>query len=82
MREHMMRDLGEQVQCLRRRRGLSQKALAVQMGASPVTLSHLERGKLHNLHLDHLVALALALEVSTDCLLGMGGETQKERNPA
>jgi transcriptional regulator with XRE-family HTH domain len=66
-----MQRLGEQVHLLRRRQRLSQKALADAVGASPTTISNLEQGKLGTLHIDHLVALAQQLGVTTDYLLGI-----------
>ena len=38
------------------------------VGASPTTISNLEQGKLGTIHIDHLVALAHHLNVSTDYL--------------
>ena len=69
-----MERLGEQVHLLRRRQRLSQKALADAVGASPTTISNLEQGKLGTIHIDHLVALAQQLGVTTDYLLGVGAE--------
>ena len=69
-----MQRLGEQVHLLRRRQRLSQKALADAVGASPTTISNLEQGKLGTIHIDHLVALAQQLGVTTDSLLGMNAE--------
>ena len=69
-----MQRLGEQVHLLRRRQRLSQKALADAVGASPTTISNLEQGKLGTIHIDHLVALAQQLGVTTDSLLGVDAE--------
>ena len=74
-----MQRLGEQVHLLRRRQRLSQKALADAVGASPTTISNLEQGKLGTIHIDHLVALAQQLGVSTDYLLGVTGQEGDER---
>jgi transcriptional regulator with XRE-family HTH domain len=74
-----MERLGEQVHLLRRRQRLSQKALADAVGASPTTISNLEQGKLGTIHIDHLVALAQQLGVTTDYLLGVEVEAPPRR---
>ncbi|HEY5871254.1 MAG TPA: helix-turn-helix transcriptional regulator [Candidatus Tectomicrobia bacterium] len=71
-----MQELGERVHVLRRRQRLSQKALADVVGASPTTISNLEQGKLGTIHIDHLVALAHHLNVSTDYLLGLSASDE------
>ena len=63
--------LGERILILRRRRGMSQGALATASGLNRNTIARLEQGNLHDLGGQSLVKLALALGCSTDVLLGM-----------
>jgi len=77
-----MQRLGEQVHLLRRRQRLSQKALADAVSASPTTISNLEQGKLGTIHIDHLVALAQQLGVTTDYLLGVNAESAPHKSQA
>jgi transcriptional regulator with XRE-family HTH domain len=63
--------LGERLLILRRRRGMSQGALAKASGLNRNTIARLEQGVLHDLGGESLVRLARALGCSTDVLLGM-----------
>lgn len=78
MSKDVMRQLGEKVGLLRRRKRLSQKMLAAAIQSSPTTVSNIEQGKLSGLHLDHLLGLARALEVSPNDLLGWPEERKPE----
>jgi len=63
--------LGERILILRRRRGMSQGALAKASGLNRNTVARLEQGDLQDLGGQSLVKLARALDCSTDVLLGM-----------
>lgn len=60
--------LGAQVRELRRSRGLTQEALAAELGVSPRYLAGIERGE-RNLSLDSVDALAGQLGVESVSLL-------------
>jgi transcriptional regulator with XRE-family HTH domain len=66
-----MQAVGERVLLLRRRRGLSQHALAAKAGVDVMTISRLERGDKKRLEIKSLARLAQALGVTTDHLLGL-----------
>jgi transcriptional regulator with XRE-family HTH domain len=66
-----MRRLGERVLLLRRRAALSQQELAQKAGVDVMTISRLEGGDKKRLEIEPLARLALALNVSTDLLLGL-----------
>ena len=61
---------GERVHLLRRRRGLTLKALAQRAHTSYATVSNLERGKKPQVSLDVADRLADVLGVSLEWLLG------------
>lgn len=61
-------DIGKRVGELRKRRGLSQAALAEMIDKSPTYISYIESG-LKCMSLDTLVSIANALTVSADELL-------------
>jgi transcriptional regulator with XRE-family HTH domain len=63
--------LGERVLVLRHRLKLSQGSLGRATGIAPNTIARLERGELQELASSRIVALAHALQVSTDVLLGV-----------
>lgn len=60
--------IGQRIRKIRRAHGLSQEALAEQVGISTTHMSHIETGNT-KLSLPVLVDLAAALEVRTDDLL-------------
>jgi transcriptional regulator with XRE-family HTH domain len=68
--------LGERLRRRRKILGLTAKRLARAAGVSPSYISQIERGKQTGPSLDVLGALAAALEVSLDTLLGMPAEEQ------
>ena len=68
--------IGQRVKRFRRARGLSQEALAEQVGISTTHMSHIETGST-KLSLQVFAALAQALQVSADALL-FGDNTQTE----
>jgi transcriptional regulator with XRE-family HTH domain len=63
--------LGERLLIIRRRRGMSQGAVAQASGLNRNTIARLEQGVLHDLGGESIVKLARALGCSTDVLLGM-----------
>lgn len=60
--------IGQRIRKIRKAHGLSQEALAEQVGISTTHMSHIETGNT-KLSLPVLVNLAVALEVRTDNLL-------------
>lgn len=60
--------IGQRIRKIRKAHGLSQEALAEQVGISTTHMSHIETGNT-KLSLPVLVNLAVALEVRTDDLL-------------
>ena len=60
--------IGQRIRKVRRARGLSQEALAEQVGISTTHMSHIETGNT-KMSLPIFAALAAALEVRTDELL-------------
>jgi transcriptional regulator with XRE-family HTH domain len=62
---------GERVRMIRLRRGLSQYRLAQMAGVSRQLIYYLERGERDNPTIDNATAIAKALNVSLDYLVGM-----------
>ncbi len=62
--------IGERIMLIRRRRGISQRALAARAQMSITALNRLERG-LQSVWAERLATLARILEVSADYLLGL-----------
>ena len=62
-------DIGRRIRIQRRYLNITQGELANMIGVSPSYIGHLERGN-RQASLETLVALANALDVSTDYLLG------------
>lgn len=77
MREPIDRMIGERVLLARRRRGLSQEALAAQTTIARSVIARLERGK-QTVSAERLKALARALGVSADYLLGLADDKRDE----
>jgi transcriptional regulator with XRE-family HTH domain len=83
------RDLvGERIQLLRRRRGLTQPQLAMRCGMGIATLSRIEKGH-QSVMGEKIVALAQELGTTSDYLLGLTDKidkpervTESEHNPA
>ena len=63
--------LGERILILRRRRSMSQGAVAKASGLNRNTIARLEQGALHDLGGQSIVKLAQALGCSADVVLGM-----------
>lgn len=73
--------LGQNIQAARKAAGLSQEALAARVGVSRQALGKWEKDTALP-GLDNLQALAEALGVSVDALLGAAGEPQAAAGPA
>ena len=61
--------LGERVQLLRQRRELTQQMLADDAGVSKMTIIRIEKGKVTNVQLKTLRAIAKVLGVAVETLL-------------
>lgn len=72
MDKEFMQRLGEKVHTLRRRKDVSQAEIAKAIGASPTTISNIEKGKVGAITLDHLMGLTRELGISPNELLGWG----------
>lgn len=75
---HDRRKFGERLHLIRRRRGMTLKALAMQAGTSYATVSRLERGEKPQVSLDVAYRLAEVLGVSLDYLLGRKEDEEVE----
>ena len=62
--------IGERLMVIRRRRGISQVALARAAGVSPTVVNRVERG-LQSTTLEKLAVLCRLLDVSADYVLGL-----------
>ncbi|WP_448575369.1 helix-turn-helix domain-containing protein [Thermomicrobium sp.] len=71
------RSFGQRLRLARRRAGLTQEELARRAGLTVGAYRRVERGRVHP-YAGTVVALARALEVSTDWLLGRESEEQCE----
>jgi transcriptional regulator with XRE-family HTH domain len=63
--------LGERIALLRRRHRLTQQQLAARLGVAQSEIHRLERGGVKDPHMSRVVALAQALHVTTDWLVGL-----------
>ena len=63
--------LGERTLLLRRRKRLTQDELAAQSGVNKMTIWRLEHGAIQDVKGQVLAKMALALETTTDYLLGL-----------
>ncbi len=70
MIEINIKELGERIRELRTECGLSQKQLAAKIGVATNTVSQYESGK-SKTSIDVLANLAVALDSTTDFLLGL-----------
>jgi transcriptional regulator with XRE-family HTH domain len=62
---------GERLALIRKRRKLTQRQLAEHIGCQQSDIHRLESGLVTDPHMSRLVALAQALQVSTDWLAGL-----------
>ena len=74
--------LGERILLLRRRKRLTQGALATQSGVNKMTIWRLEHGAIHDVKGQVLGKMALALETTADYLLGLREDEQPGPHPA
>ena len=72
--------LGERLRAVRESRGLTQEEVALRAHLPRPAISRLERGERDHVRSDVLGRLAIALEVSTDYLLGLDTQAQAQRN--
>jgi len=63
--------LGERISLLRRRRALTQHQLAQRIGVAQSEIHRLETGLVKDPHFSRIIALAKALQVTTDWLGGL-----------
>jgi len=66
-----MLSLGERIALARRRRKLTQRQLAEQIGCQQSDIHRIEAGLVTDPRAGRIIALAKALQVSTDWLLGL-----------
>src|SRR5262249_28933667 len=66
-----MAHLSERLRQLRKQRGLTQKHLEARSGVPQNTISRIEIGSVQDISTKTLIGLARALQVTTDCLLGL-----------
>src|SRR5262249_38791996 len=66
-----MAQLSERLRQLRKQRGMTQKALEARSGVPQNTISRIEIGGVQEISTKTLIGLARALQVTTDCLLGL-----------
>ncbi len=67
----MQAPVGERVRRVRRAQDITQAGLAVLSGLNVITISRLEKGSAKAVYADTVAALARALGVSADYLLGL-----------
>ena len=77
-----MVDLGSRLREIRKRGGLTQKQLEELSGILQNTISRIEIGTIKVITTPTLVALARALNVTTDHLLGIEEQKDSDREPA
>jgi transcriptional regulator with XRE-family HTH domain len=71
--------IGDRIKAQRQRRRFTQDELARRAGLTQAHVSQLEAGARENPQANVVLALARALDCSTDYLLGMYELTEKER---
>ncbi len=71
---------GQRLARIRKQRGLTQSELAAQMGLVQALISEYERDKIRAHH-EMVARFAVALEVSSDELLGINAPSKKHRTP-
>jgi transcriptional regulator with XRE-family HTH domain len=74
--------LGERLLIARRRKKMSQQALARAVGVNKATIYRIETGRSADIPVGTLRNIAVVLEVSTDWLLGLSQEEEDEAHPA
>ena len=76
-----MRLLAERLRTAREAQGLSQTALAARAGLNLGNVNELEQQRKASVRADTIVALAAALGVSSDFLLGLSEHPTQPRQP-
>jgi transcriptional regulator with XRE-family HTH domain len=79
--KQFFKELGSRVAQLRQQAGLSQQAVADQIGVAQQTLAHYEVGRLR-MPVSLLPKLAMLFGVAGDDLLGLSGSGAGRRGPA
>ncbi len=74
-------NLGERLARLRKERGYTQIEIAERIGINRVLISHYETNKLRP-HYEMIIHLSLALEVTSDELLGIKPSIKKDMEPS
>jgi transcriptional regulator with XRE-family HTH domain len=74
--------LGERILLLRRRKRLTQDELAAQSGVNKMTIWRLEHAAIQDVKGQVLAKMALALETTTDYLLGLREDEQPDPRTA
>jgi len=78
---YMERTLGTRLMLLRRESGLRQEDLANISGVSQSYIANIERGRVTNVGIEYIFALAEALEVRVEHLLGLSEVVVDEPSP-
>ncbi len=73
--------IGQRIARLRKEKGYTQSQLAEKMGLVQALVSEYERGKIR-LYDEMIARFALALDVSTDTLIGLKKSKNKEHQPS
>ena len=81
MDDRAWRTLGERIHMMRRRRGLTSKELATQVGTGRTTISRLENNSKPQVSFDVLYRIADVLGVSLDYLAGRKEDESVELEP-
>jgi transcriptional regulator with XRE-family HTH domain len=68
---------GERLTLIRRRRHMTQNQLAAVLGVTHTEIHRLETGLVKDPHMSRVMALARALHVTTDWLLGMSPDLEE-----
>lgn len=72
--------LGERIARLRKEKGHTQIDIANEIGISQVLISDYERNKIRP-HYEMIIRLAMALGITTDCLLGLKEDKTSVNKP-
>lgn len=64
--------IGDRIKKIRKKRGLTQEALSEMISASRETISHWEIGRTEP-SIKDIIEISIALDISTDYLLGITG---------
>lgn len=76
-----MATLGERVRSLRQRQGLTQRQLGQRANLPHNSISRIESGQSPDITTKTLIALARALDVSADYLLGLSPRMERLNEP-